>query len=152
MPNAAKPCAFHCGQSSCDPDPIDDTQRLRWAYKDGSGNSCHYCERIWQVKEAHKHPSRSEYQAACRTNKTTLDNHMELRDKYITDMKTGGRARMSYKKTGGVKKVNVKTLAARKRFVCCVCDWRSLRLYCGCVYASIVFVHQSLRLYRIWAH
>ena len=81
LPNTRVPLPpqRHCGFCNCassDPDPVDVTQPLRWAYRDGSGNSCFYCERVWQVKEAHKHASRSEYQRECQTNKAMLDHQI----------------------------------------------------------------------------
>ena len=42
---AAKKCAFECGKTNLDPDCENPDEPMRWAYKDGSGQNCWYCEK-----------------------------------------------------------------------------------------------------------
>jgi hypothetical protein len=90
-----QPAPKNCGFWSCtssDPDPVDVTQPVKFVYRDGPGNSCHYCEA-----------------GLAGINKTMLDHQISMRSEYVKDFREGARARMGYKKTGGVKQVSVKT-------------------------------------------
>lgn len=56
-----KICTFACGCGSTDRDPVNPDVALRWAYPDGSGNNCYYCERVWQTELSHSWASRGAY-------------------------------------------------------------------------------------------
>ena len=60
-PDARKRCEFECGQTNHDPDEEGPEKCMRWAYADGSGNNCWYCERLWMTELAHLHDSRAAY-------------------------------------------------------------------------------------------
>lgn len=100
MPPDKKVCNFHCGCSNQDADVENPSVFMRWAYKDGSGFACWYCERVWQVKEAHKWDSRQEFQAELATDKNTKDMHDRNRAEFISDRKSGKR-NMKQKREGG---------------------------------------------------
>ena len=47
-----KQCSFRCGFAVGDPDMVNPVVPIRWAYKDGSGSTCWYCERVWASERA----------------------------------------------------------------------------------------------------
>ena len=96
---AAKKCAFECGKTSMDPDCENPDETMKWAYKDGSGQNCWYCERIWMTELAHQYESRSHYQNICRTDKNRLDEHRSRRSDFLERRKKGFKY-IAYQRTG----------------------------------------------------
>ena len=88
-----------CGYDNQSADHCKPEMAMRWAYPDGSGNFCWYCERVWQSQLAHLHDSRAAYQKSLRTDKDVLDSHRAAVMDFI-DAKKSGRHRVALKRTG----------------------------------------------------
>ncbi|MFM7980692.1 MAG: hypothetical protein ACKPKO_15370, partial [Candidatus Fonsibacter sp.] len=58
VPTVEKKCDMGCGKTNMDADEEDQGRAMRWAYADGTGGNCWYCERIWMTALAHLHTSR----------------------------------------------------------------------------------------------
>ena len=78
-PTVEKRCDMACGKTNLDPDEEDQGKAMKWAYADGTGGNCWYCERIWMTELAHLHTSRASYKEELRSNKYTLDQHRMTR-------------------------------------------------------------------------
>lgn len=113
-PLAEKKCDMECGKSNTDADEEDENSLMRWAYTDGTGSNCWYCERIWMTELAHLHTSRASYKEQLRSNKNTLDDHRQKRSSFIERRKLGFKY-AAYKRTGGVKKVKLKESTSHKQ-------------------------------------
>ena len=114
VPTVEKKCDMECGKTNMDADEEDQGRAMRWAYADGTGGNCWYCERIWMAELAHLHTSRASYKEELRGNKYTLDQHRMKRNCFI-DRRKKGKMYMAYKRTGGVRKVSLKESTPHKQ-------------------------------------
>ena len=114
VPTVEKKCDMECGKTNMDADEEDQGRAMRWAYADGTGGNCWYCERIWMAELAHLHTSRASYKEELRGNKYTLDQHRMKRNCFI-DRRKKGKMYMAYKRTGGVRKVSLKESTSHKQ-------------------------------------
>lgn len=91
------PCAFMCGCKDNDTDPETGEPPMRWAYSDGSGRNCWYCERIWCGIFSGEKSDRQSYQHELATDKDALDRHHSERATFI-ERRTHGQKYMAYKR------------------------------------------------------
>ncbi len=82
-PPTQKSCSFGCGKTNWDEDDVDTAGFQRWEYASGLGSSCYPCSRVWKLQLAHRYTSRSDYQTACKTNMTLLEEHRQRRKAYL---------------------------------------------------------------------
>jgi hypothetical protein len=106
-----KPCLFKCGKCSQDADCVDPAATIRWAYKDGSGGSCWYCERVWCSEWCYKYETgvsgRQLFQKKLGREMDTLKSFQESRLSFV-NLRKRGKKYMSYKRGDGVKKLTLK--------------------------------------------
>ena len=89
-------------------DHVSPDEPMRWKYADGSGMSCWYCDRVFNVQFAHLWPSRSVYQNKIKENKHIGDEHKEKRNEFIESRKNGKHKQHSVR-PAGIKNLKVKT-------------------------------------------
>ena len=85
-----KKCAWMCGHAFGDFDEINGCP-LKWAYADGSGESCWECERVWQTKICHvtKDRNRQAHQARMAKNKVLFDGFRSAQKEFRERRKGG---------------------------------------------------------------
>ena len=106
-----KKCAFWCGMTNTDADIENPSQQLRWAYNDGKGMACWYCNRVYQVKKAHAVDSRAAYQNTLAVDKDEHERFHGWRANFLQRRKEGRH--QGNRREDGVKK---KTLKPRQSY------------------------------------
>ena len=102
-----KKCGFACGKCQTDADDQQEMQALRWAYSDGSGNACWWCERVWHSEFAHKHKDRKALQSRLGKDLQLLDTFQESSTNFV-DLRSKGKKYIAHKRGLGVKKLKLK--------------------------------------------
>ena len=64
---------------------------MRWAYPNGGGQVCWYCDRVFKTEESHKWDSRKAYEHALVTNMEVLNNHYTRREAFLQRRRDGAQ-------------------------------------------------------------
>ena len=64
----------------------------RWAYPDGSGEACYYCDRCYKTQLSHKERIRAKYISSLKSDKNVMDNHKMIVGKFIDARKSGKKS------------------------------------------------------------
>ena len=62
---------------------------MRWAYPNGGGQVCWYCDRVFKTEESHKWDSRKAYEHALVTNMEVLNSHHTRREAFLQRRREG---------------------------------------------------------------
>ena len=87
---AVKPCQWKCGASNTDCDPVEATHQMRWAYSNGGGLSCYYCDRVYHTRWGHKF-AKHDLLEAFGQSKASMDEFLAQRLQLIERHKAGHR-------------------------------------------------------------
>lgn len=78
-----KKCVFMCGHTSHSDDDQDPSSCMRWAYSDGTGSNCWYCERTWMSCFAHLHSDRNTFRKLISRDKREHDKFLVKRKEFL---------------------------------------------------------------------
>ena len=76
-------------RTTLDPDEEAPEQLMRWAYANGLGQVCWYCDRVFKTEESHKWDNRKAYDHALGTNMEVLSYHHTRRDAFLHRRREG---------------------------------------------------------------